>query len=46
MIAPRAVRAGLGMVEALGQLNTRLAQERGSTTGSAPGGPYRARGGG
>src|SRR5882724_7165893 len=27
--APRAVRAGLGMVEALGQLNTRLAQERG-----------------
>jgi class 3 adenylate cyclase len=27
--AQRAVRAGLGMVEALGQLNTRLAQERG-----------------
>src|SRR5918911_2775576 len=27
--APRAVRAGLGMVEALAQLNTRLAQERG-----------------
>jgi class 3 adenylate cyclase len=27
--APRAVRAGLGMVEALGQLNPRLAQERG-----------------
>jgi class 3 adenylate cyclase len=27
--APRAVRAGLGMVEALGQLNTRLVQERG-----------------
>jgi class 3 adenylate cyclase len=27
--APRAVRAGLGMVEAMGQLNTRLAQERG-----------------
>ena len=26
--AQRAVRAGLGMVEALGQLNTRLAQER------------------
>src|SRR5262245_40081326 len=25
----RAVRAGLGMIEALGQLNTRLAQERG-----------------
>jgi TOMM system kinase/cyclase fusion protein len=27
--AQRAVRAGLGMVEALGQLNTRLGQERG-----------------
>src|SRR5262244_1628923 len=27
--APRAVRAGLGMVEALGQLNTHLGQERG-----------------
>jgi class 3 adenylate cyclase len=27
--AQRAVRAGLGMVEALGQLNSRLAQERG-----------------
>src|SRR5262245_42219666 len=27
--APRAVRAGLGIVEALGQLNTRLSQERG-----------------
>ena len=27
--AQRAVRAGLGMVEALGQLNTRLTQERG-----------------
>jgi predicted ATPase/class 3 adenylate cyclase len=27
--AQRAVRAGLGMIEALGQLNTRLAQERG-----------------
>src|SRR5262249_5837309 len=27
--APRAVRAGLGMVEALGQLNSRLEQERG-----------------
>jgi class 3 adenylate cyclase/tetratricopeptide (TPR) repeat protein len=26
--APRAVRAGLGMVEAMGQLNTRLSQER------------------
>ena len=37
----RAVRAGLGMVEALGQLNTRLAQERGCTWpyawGSIPG---------
>ena len=27
--AQRAVRAGLGMLEALGQLNTRLAQEQG-----------------
>src|SRR5215510_10654502 len=27
--APRAVRAGLGIIEALGQLNTRLTQERG-----------------
>src|ERR671937_889475 len=27
--APRAVRAGLGMVEAVGQLNTRLTQEQG-----------------
>src|SRR5205814_5859899 len=27
--AQRAVRAGLGMVEALGQLNTRLAREQG-----------------
>jgi class 3 adenylate cyclase len=27
--AQRAVRAGLGMIEALGQLNTRLAQQRG-----------------
>src|SRR5712692_6465820 len=27
--AQRAVRAGLGMIEALGQLNTRLAEERG-----------------
>ena len=27
--AQRAVRAGLGMVEAMGQLNTRLAQEQG-----------------
>ena len=39
--AQRAVRAGLGMVEAMGQLNTRLAQERGSNWrcawGSIPG---------
>lgn len=39
--APRAVRAGLGMVEALGQLNTRLGPERGCTWpcawGSIPG---------
>src|SRR4029453_9411013 len=26
---PRAVRAGMGMIEALGQLNTRLEQEQG-----------------
>jgi Adenylate and Guanylate cyclase catalytic domain len=31
--AQRAVRAGLGMVEAVGQLNTRLAQERGMSLG-------------
>lgn len=31
--AQRAVRAGLGMVEAMGQLNTRLGQERGCHTG-------------
>ena len=39
--AQRAVRAGLGIVEALGQLNTRLAQERGvpwrCAWGSIPG---------
>jgi len=29
--AQRAVRAGLGMIEALGQLNTRLEQKRGCT---------------
>jgi class 3 adenylate cyclase len=29
--AQRAVRAGLGMVDAVGQLNTRLAQERGAS---------------
>ena len=44
--AQRAVRAGLGMVEALGQLNVRLKQDRGVATGRAPGDPYRARGGG
>src|SRR5437879_1904248 len=44
--AQRAVRAGLGMVEALGQLNTRLAPERGGAPGRAPGDPYRAGGGG
>jgi TOMM system kinase/cyclase fusion protein len=31
--AQRAVRAGLGMIEALGQLNARLAQEQGVTLG-------------
>jgi class 3 adenylate cyclase/predicted ATPase len=31
--APRAVRAGLGMVEAVGQLHTRLAQERAVSLG-------------
>ena len=35
--AQRAVRAGLGMIEALGQLNTRLAQEAGGPPGRAPG---------
>ena len=44
--AQRAVRAGLGMVEAMGQLNTRLARERGCAPGRAPGVPYRAGGGG
>ena len=44
--AQRAVRAGLGMVEAVGQLNTRLGQERGVSPGRAPGVPYRAGGGG
>ena len=44
--AQRAVRAGLGMVEAVGQLNTRLAQERGVQPGRAPGDPYRAGGSG
>jgi class 3 adenylate cyclase len=43
--AQHAVRAGLGTVEALGQLNTRLGQERGYTTGCTPGVPYRAGGG-
>ena len=45
--AQRAVRAGLGMLEALGQLNTRLTQDAGGAAGRAPGHPYRAgRGGG
>ena len=44
--AQRAVRAGLGMVEALGQLNTRLAQERGVQLAVRLGCPYRAGGGG
>jgi hypothetical protein len=42
--AQRAVRVGLGIVEALGQLNTRLGQERGGASGRAPGDPYRAGG--
>jgi class 3 adenylate cyclase len=44
--AQRAVRAGLGIVEAMEQLNTRLTQERGCASGRAPGDPYRAGGGG
>jgi Adenylate and Guanylate cyclase catalytic domain len=44
--APRAVRAGLGMAEAMGQLNTRLAREGGGAAGHSPGCPYRAGGGG
>ena len=44
--AQRAVRAGLGIVEAMGQLNTRLAQERGVHLARAPGHPYRSGGGG
>ena len=45
--AQRAVRAGLGMIEALGQLNTRLDAGAGGAAGRAPGDPYRAgRGGG
>ena len=43
--AQRAVRAGLGMVEAMGQLNTRLERERGGKPGRAPGVPYRPGGG-
>ena len=43
--AQRAVRAGLGMVEALGQLNTRLEQEQGVRLGRASGDPHRAGGG-
>ena len=38
--AQRAVRAGLGMVEAIGQLNARLAQERGVQLSRAPRHPY------
>ena len=45
--AQRAVRAALGMVEALGQLNVRLGQERRvPTLAVRPGDPYRAGGGG
>ena len=44
--AQRAVRAGLGMVEAVGQLNTRLGQERGVQLAVRLGMPYRAGGGG
>jgi class 3 adenylate cyclase len=44
--AQRAVRAGLGMIEAVGQLNTRLGRERGGAACRAPGGAYRAGGGG
>ena len=40
--AQRAVRAGLGMVEALGQLNTRLEQRAEGAAGRASGDPYRA----
>ena len=43
--AQRAVRTGLGVIEALGQLNTHLEQERGVAARRAPGRPYRARGG-
>ncbi len=42
--AQRAVRAGLGIVEALGQLNKRLVTERGVLSCGAIGMPYRARG--
>ena len=38
--AQRAVRAGLGIVEALEQLNTRLTQDRGCPGGRAPGYPH------
>ena len=40
--AQRAVRAGLGMIEAVGQLNRRLAEERGGAAGRAPRDPHRA----
>ena len=44
--AQRAVRAGLGMLEALGPLNTRLDAGARGAAGRASGGPYRAGGGG
>jgi len=44
--AQRAVRAGLGMAEAMGQLNTRLARELGVQLAVRLGCPYRAGGGG
>ena len=44
--AQRAVRAGLGIVEALGQLNTRLAPEQGVHLAVRLGDSYRTGGGG
>ena len=44
--AQRAVRAGLGMIEAVGQLNTRLGQERGVQLAVRLGMSYRTGGGG
>ena len=43
--AQRAVRAGLGIMEAMGQLNTTLTQEARVVPGRAAGVPYRASGG-